>query len=251
MRWILRLQILATLLTSACVSSSSDTPETRNEQASLELARQMVGHGEYQRAVQFLAPRSRKEDAPLEVHMLLGLSFVGLNNPEAATKSFSTLLKLDPNNDDARLNLAYTHIMVGRHADARTELEKILKRGKYTYIEKVFLNIGLTYMQEKRCDKAIPKFKEAIEIDPTYSAPYYNMGKCHLNAGRLSEARASFQRAVDFCPGCVEPRFELASVSHRMGDRQKALSLLDFILKSKPDATIERRALIMRKQISR
>lgn len=247
--WLISFLMLQ--LTAACLSSKPDTPEIRNQQASLELARQMVGQGEYQRAVHFLLPRSRTENAPLEVHMLLGLSLLGLNNPATAMKSFRTVLSADPANDDARLNLGYTLILQGDHKEARRLFGEIQKRKKYEFPERVHLNIGLSYMQEKRCDLAIPEFTAALDADPTYSAPYFNLGKCHLRSGRLEEARASFQRAVDFCPGCLDPQMELASVSYRLGDRSKALSQIDSILKGKPDATLQKRALALKRQMTR
>jgi len=238
-------------LVQACMSTRPDTPESRNQQASLEVARQMVAQGEYQRAVQFLLPRSRKEDAPSEVHVLLGLSFLGLNKAESAFKSFAFVVKNDPSHDDARLNLAYTQILLGRHADARRDLNEILKRGKYLYPEKVRLNIGLSFLQEKKCEKAIPEFNAALELDPTYSAPYFNIAKCHTLSGRWTEARANFQRAVDFCPDCSEPQIELAAVAHRLGDKKKAIMHLENVVRANPDAANDKRVIALRKQMTR
>jgi len=238
-------------LSAACTSTPKDTPQSRNQTASLELARQLVGQGEYQRAVHFLLPRSRQEDATSEVHSLLGISFLGLNNPNVALKSFQTALKVDGDDDDARLNVGYTLILLGRLKESRAALEEIVKRKKYLSMEKVHLNIGLSYLQEKNCSKAIPSFDTALEIDPTYSAPYFNLGKCHTSAGRLREAQASFQRAVDFCPGCSEPLLELALVSARLGEKNKALAQLPNLFRSKPSEAIEQRALALRQQLAR
>lgn len=239
------------VLMTGCLSSGPDTPESRNQQASLELARQMVAQGEYHRAVQFLAPRTRQTEVNSEVYMLLGLSFIGLNNPSAAKKNFEMILKRDPQNDDALLNIAYSQIQLGRFADARRLLSDILQRGRYAFPEKVHLNVGLSFLQEKKCEKANPEFLAALEIDPTFSAAYFNMGKCNLAAKRYQDARASFQKSVDFCPGCLEPQYELAAVNYRLGDRQKALSQLEAILNSKPDAALEKRVLALRKQVTR
>ncbi len=251
MKFFSIISLLILQIAAGCLSSKSDTPEIRNQQASLELARQMVGQGEYQRAVHFLLPRSRAESAPLEVHMLLGLSLLGLNNPTTAMKSFKTVLAGDPSNDDARLNLGYTHILLGDYSEARKSFVEIQKRKKYAFPERVHLNIGLSYLQEKRCNLAIPEFLAALDADPTYSAPYFNLGKCHVSAGRLKDAQASFQRAVDFCPGCLEPQMELAAVAFKLGDKPKAMSQIDAILKAKPDATLQKRALALRKQLTR
>jgi Tfp pilus assembly protein PilF len=242
---------LLAIVFTGCASTPKDTPQSRNQTASLELARQLVGQGEYQRAVQFLLPRSRQEDAAAEVHSLLGISFLGLNNPNVALKSFQTALKVDRNDDDARLNMGYTLILLGKLQESRVAFDDIIKRNKYLNMEKVHLNIGLSYLQEKKCQKAITYFNSALEIDPTYSAPYFNLGKCHTSAGRLREAQASFQRAVDFCPGCSEPLIELAHVSARMGEKSKALAQLESLFSLKPGGAIEQRALALRQQLAR
>ena len=242
---------LLALLFAGCASTPKDTPQSRNETASLELARQLVGQGEYQRAVQFLLPRSRQEDAPAEVHSLLGISFLGLNNPNVALKSFQTALKVDGGDDDARLNMGYTLILLGKLKESRVAFDEIVKRKKYLSMEKVHLNIGLSYLQEKNCQKALTYFNNALEIDPTYSAPYFNIGKCQTSAGRLREAQASFQRAVDFCPDCSEPLLELALVSARLGEKKKALAQLESLFRSKPGEALEQRALALRQQLAR
>lgn len=206
------ISLLAIQLIAACVSSAPDTPEIRNQQASLELARQMVGQGEFQRAVQFLLPRARVENAPLEVHMLLGLSLLGLSNPSAALKSFRTVLQGDPSNDDARLNLGYTHILLGSHGEARRQFAEIQKRKKYAFPERVHLNIGLSYLQEKRCDKAIPEFMAALEADPTYSAPYFNLGNVNWLLDGLRKQEHLFKGLLIFVRAVWSP----SSSSHRL-----------------------------------
>lgn len=247
---ILNILLLGALaLFTGCTSTPADSPHLRNQTASLELARQMVGQGEFHRAVQFLLPRTRQEDTPAEVHSLLGLAFLGLNNPNVALKSFQSALKIDSNDDDTRLNLGYTYILLGQYKESREALEEILKRNKYTYIEKVHLNIGLSYLQEKNCTKAMDAFQASLDIDPTYSAPYFNLGKCQSASGRYREAQASFQRAVDFCPGCLEPQLELAAVSARLGEKKKALQQIDGLLRAKPSDAIEQKAISLRKRL--
>lgn len=244
---------LITLMSWAtgCASVQKDSPETRSQTASLELARQMVDQGEYQRAIQFLLPRSRQPEASAEVHNLLGLSFLGISNPHVALKSFQAALKADSTDDDVRVSIGYTQILLNRLDEARKTFNDIIERKQYPMMEKVYLNLGLSYLQEQKCDKAIPLFQSALEIDPTYSAPYFNIGKCEAARGRWREAQAAFQRSVDFCPGCLDPHLELAAASLRLGENKKAQSHLDKVLQAKPTGVIEKKATTLRKQIKR
>ena len=141
MRFYFYLIVHLSVLLSACATTAPDTPQSRNRAASLELARQLVDQGEYQRAIQLLLPRSRSEDAFAEVHTLLGLSFLGINNPQAAARSFSSALQVDDNDDDARLNLGYTLIVIGKYQESRAVLNEIVSRKKYALMEKVHLNL--------------------------------------------------------------------------------------------------------------
>jgi len=236
---------------NGCTTLSNDTPEARGQTASLELARQMVDQGEYQRAIQFLLPRARQSEATAEVHNLLGLSFLGINNPSVALKSFQAALKADPSDDDIRVSIGYTQILLGRLEESRKTFNEILERKRYAMMEKVYLNLGLSFLQEKKCDKAVELFKAALDIDPTYSAPYFNIGKCEILNGKWKEAQTAFQRSVDFCQGCMEPQLELAAVSLRLGEQKKAQGYLDQILKAKPTGVIEKKAMTLRKQIKR
>lgn len=250
MRFLLFVIVHMSALLSACASTAPDTPQSRNRAASLELARQLVDQGEYQRAIQFLLPRSRSEGAFAEVHTLLGLSFLGINNPQAAARSFSSALQVDDSDDDARLNLGYTQIVMGEYEESRSTLNKIISRKRYPLMEKVYLNLGLSFLQEKNCKKAIPYFQSALDIDPTYAAPYYNIGKCQVSVGHLTEAKTSFRRAVDFCPNCLDPQLELASVLARLGEKRNAKVAVESILKAEPNKLLKRRALALQRQLS-
>lgn len=249
MRFLFLAMIQISALLGGCASTAPDTPQSRNRAASLELARQLVDQGEYQRAIQFLLPRSRAEDAFAEVHTLLGLSFLGINNPQAAARSFSTALQVDEGDDDARLNLGYTQIVLGQFEESRSTLNKIVARRKYPMMEKVYLNIGLSFLQEKNCNEAVSYFEKALDIDPTYAAPYFNIGKCQASAGRLGEAKGSFRRAVDFCPNCLDPQLELATVLARLGEKRNARLAVESILKAGPDGQLKKRALALQRQL--
>jgi Tfp pilus assembly protein PilF len=250
MRFYFYLIVHLSVLLSACATTAPDTPQSRNRAASLELARQLVDQGEYQRAIQFLLPRSRSEDAFAEVHTLLGLSFLGINNPQAAARSFSSALQVDDNDDDARLNLGYTLIVMGKYQESRAVLNEIVSRKKYALMEKVHLNLGLSFLQEKNCIKAVPYFQSALDIDPTYAAPYFNLGKCQASSGRLADAKGSFQRAVDFCPNCLDPQLELASVLARLGEKRNAKLAVESILKAEPNGLLKKRAMSLQRQLS-
>ena len=50
-------------------------------------------------------------------------------------------------------------------------------------------------------EKAIEKYKKAVEIDPNFLRTYYNLGLVYLNTGQKDEAIKSFQHVQELAPG--------------------------------------------------
>jgi len=59
------------------------------------------------------------------------------------------------------------------------------------------VNRGILQAAAGRTDAAITDFNAGLERDPSLSAGYMNRGAALLKAGRYSEARADFDRAID------------------------------------------------------
>ncbi len=56
---------------------------------------------------------------------------------------------------------------------------------------------GATLAREGRIDESIPKFQEAIKINPCYTLGHYGLGKAYLHrAGKLKDAIRHLERSV-------------------------------------------------------
>lgn len=58
-------------------------------------------------------------------------------------------------------------------------------------------SLGMEYFSAGRHDEAIGEFLRCIELDQKYVSAYVEAGKCLRAAGRLEEARAMLNRAME------------------------------------------------------
>jgi tetratricopeptide (TPR) repeat protein len=88
--------------------------------------------------------------------------------------------------------------------------------------------LGLLRRDEDRLDEAMEYLKRASRMRPGDPAVAYALGRIHLAAGRLEDARAALERLVKAAPGYQQGHVLLATVYYRLnlrelGDEQRAV----------------------------
>lgn len=107
-------------------------------------------------------------------------------------------------------------LKAGRLDEAESAFRAVLvKGGTVAYVHN---NLRLVYLERGQHPKAVTEFREAIRLDPRYSAPQILLGASLLALGRLSEARAHLERAVELAPREPLARLQLAKVCERGDD---------------------------------
>jgi Tfp pilus assembly protein PilF len=223
-------------LIMGCKSTASEQSNA-DRNGKIELARQFVDTGQHTKAVNILQELSKRFPDSPDVYYIYGLALLGLGDVGSARLRLEKAVELNDDYDDARLSLAYTNIVLKRFSEAREQLLLILKRDTYYYLERVHVNLGLIELEKGNCQKAMPEFEAAIEIDPTLVTAYFNKGKCLVKLGKLRQAVENLEKASSFCPGCGEPQIELARAQIKLGLRKEAVvTLKDIIARSENGA---------------
>jgi uncharacterized protein YkwD/Tfp pilus assembly protein PilF len=76
--------------------------------------------------------------------------------------------------------------------------------------EEKIVSQGLDFYQEGNYEKAIEKYKEALQINPQYFYALFNLGLSYLNANRLDDAMGFFNRALVQKPEDALTKFYIA-----------------------------------------
>jgi protein O-mannosyl-transferase len=74
--------------------------------------------------------------------------------------------------------------------------------------------------RQERFQEAVPHFKEALRLEPTYTDAHVNLGTAYLRLNQLDEAQASYEKALAMDPTMPEPRLNLALVLNKRGISQ-------------------------------
>jgi TolB-like protein/Tfp pilus assembly protein PilF len=74
-----------------------------------------------------------------------------------------------------------------------------------------------------RIDEAIALFQLAVEQDPLSSTAYHSLASTYYYAGRLDEAETAFRKTLEIAPKRAETRSNLAMVLLRLGRHEESL----------------------------
>jgi eukaryotic-like serine/threonine-protein kinase len=203
-----------------------------------------------QRDTKYLAPAREASLRALAIapdlvsaHVTLGFLYAFTDQNDLAAHEIDTALKLDKLNASAYGALAELQIRQGRTDLVEATLQKAvslapddwllnmqlgahyLDSGKWAQAADLFRhtaelvpdnpraynNLGLVYRGQGRLDDAAAAFQKAIDLDPTY-LHFRNLGMVLAEAGRYAEAEQALGRAIQIRPGQYRAWGLLASV---------------------------------------
>ena len=185
----------------------------------------------------------------------------------AAAPLLEQALESDPDNVEARFNLAFALTQLAQDDRAIAEYEKVLQ--VKPDLPQALSNLGMVLLRQDRAGDALARFSKLAELRPDDSQAHYLEGHARSRAGNLSDAIASYQRAVQLDPqsalahlelgqalaglerfddaaesynraATLDPelasyQFELAERVEQSGDKQKAIELYSAYLAERPD----------------
>jgi tetratricopeptide (TPR) repeat protein len=96
---------------------------------------------------------------------------------------------------------------------------------------------GLDLAYVGRVTEAIAQFERALQIKPDYAEAHYNLGIALGRTGRLSEAIAQFEQALQIKPDYAEAHYNLGIALGRTGRLSEAIAQFEQALRIKPDYT--------------
>lgn len=139
----------------------------------------------------------------------------------------------DPNRKDAAARLASILRDAGEFDDAVNVLRDTVRVSGTN--AKIYTELGLIYIAQKRFELAQLVLAKAAEIDAKDPAVYNAFAVLALRQGRAQEAFERFDQAVSLDPSFIDARFNKASVLLDAGDYARAKAELSTIIEKRPD----------------
>jgi len=159
------------------------------------------------------------------VLLCLGLDYKRGGFVDRALEAFNEVLRLDPKNEYALLNLQKLHEEQHQWTEAydtRRRLSKLadIDARPQSHAILAFLEneIGLEAMRRKEYPDAIRRFEAAIDLDGRSVPAYLNLGDVRVAQGNEREAAAVWERLIEVAPDRAYLAFDrLEALAQRTG----------------------------------
>ena len=106
-------------------------------------------------------------------------------NYPAAEQEFQAVLRQEPNNIAAIVNLGILYARTNRTDKAVAEYKKALQLSPND--EPILLNLGLVYLKQEFHSKALPYFARVVALDPKNLQARQLLAVCRIYTGKLAE----------------------------------------------------------------
>jgi putative PEP-CTERM system TPR-repeat lipoprotein len=201
-----------------------------NLQAAKVLAATRLKLREPQRAVAVLEPLADQDDP--QTMALLGSAYMLAGDQERGQTWLTRAVETAPDVAALRTQLALTLIAGGKTGDAINELESAVDLGQDVLQADVLL--VLAQLKEQQYDQAVAASTDLEKRRPDSPVAYNLTGLALLAQGKLDEARARFERALEVDPSFNTALINMARVDVASDDPEAAAQRYQRVLQNDP-----------------
>ena len=133
--------------------------------------------------------------APATDYQGEGLKALEAKQYDQAVQLFTQAVQTDPADYSAHFHLALSFSMLGKDAEAISELQKTLELKPGLY--QAELNLGIVLLRQKRAKEAIPHFDAAVQAKPKEFRAQWYLGEALLSADEPARAEPHYQAAIE------------------------------------------------------
>lgn len=153
---------------------------------------------------------------------------------DAATSVLKDAIILDPKDMEATFALGSVYVAKGKFTDA-LRVFKRLEHEAPEFAPELYYNMGICYKNLNKPVMALDYMEMALDDDPSYFECLEVIGKLHLDAGRLPEAKKTFLDLIESDPGNIGAHHSLGVVYSREMNWGNAIAEWETVLKLAPN----------------
>lgn len=173
-------------------------------------------------------------------HSKVGAYKASAGRTEEGIFHFQEALRLNPDHEPARINLASAYTDIGRRSAAKGRSEDAISHyhraiGISPGFAPAHADLALAYESRGRILEATDAYRHAIALDPCNAKMRNNFGSLQLKSGLTGEAIASFMEALRLAPNLPELHCNLGISLARAGRLPEAIDQYREALRLRPD----------------
>jgi Flp pilus assembly protein TadD len=146
---------------------------------------------------------------------------------------WNNLLRHDPDNWMAQLNLGALSLSRHRYAEAIPYFERVARLRPD--IDDSHYNLGLALDKTGQTDQALGEFREALALNPVNPGAYLNLGEIMRRRGDLAEAESLFRRGLQAAPNDIALDTDLGGILLQNGRGPEAIAFYGQAVAVAPD----------------
>lgn len=160
----------------------------------------------------------------------LGLAYSMKGDMQESLKAYQKCLEINPTFSEARNNLGSVYQEMGFIDRAEEEFKKAISDQNYTSRELPYYNLSRLYFTQDRLEEALNHVQKSVQINNRLAMAHNLQGLILEKLNRLSEAAASYEKAVKIFPEEINFSFNLAVAHFKNNETNKAAEIFERIL---------------------
>ena len=166
----------------------------------------------------------RQDPANVEAHLNLGVAYEQLGRGPLAEAMFRKVLELQPEHASAHLNLGLKLAANGAFEDALASIEEALRLAPDNLAARQGLAMVLTRLD--RPQDALPHFEAIARLSPDSVDARINLGIALAEGGHRAEALNEFREAVQLAPDDFRTHYNMGRALNDLGQIAQAREAL-------------------------
>lgn len=154
-------------------------------------------------------------------HNNMGRIMLEMGRVEDAVSHYREVVRIKPEDADARGNLGNALLQNGGNDEAITQLLRAVELAPHSSM--ALFNLGNGFLQTGHVEDAIRSYEKAIEANPGFEPAQNNLGTIFYQMGRFDEAISHLIRVVEISPGSASAHGNLGLVLLKSGKIDEAV----------------------------
>ncbi len=240
---------VALLLLSLTACAETKELKKKKGEAARKVGEVYLEQGKYRSALNELLKAEKHYSKDHILQNDLGMVYREMGEADLAIQHFKKAIRLKPNFARAINNLGTAYYDKGDWDAAIASWKKVTSNLLYATPHLAYYNLGKAYYMKKEYHKSEEYFLKALDIAPQFVEFLVALGRTYMAMGRISEAKAALQSALDQSPGFARAYFYLAEVERKSGNTKKALDAYNKVLELVPNTPLAKEAQKKKKSI--
>lgn len=209
---------------------------TKEEKAllNLQMGVRYLDMGMLEVAKQKLDTALKLDSRNADIHNALADFYERIHEVESADDHYETAVDLSPDNFSIRNNYGRFLCDRGKFAEGIGLLQQSLDLPLNNRKWFALTNMGICYLKQNNAQLAESYFRQALQVDSTYSAALLEMMKISYQNGNYMSARAFLERYLGPARHTAETLWYAMQTERALGNEVMSLQYLDQLLLSFP-----------------